>query len=129
MEEEEEEDTGTEVIALRTTMAEEEEEKDMKEEEVPAMGRNENSAQRPLVMGGLSQATPWQGTPPLEAHCILEVNLLKDSGQTQTRRYFIEMNITPGKYQRGGKLGDTRKEIFIFMILVKTMSYFQEVGK
>ena len=39
------------------------EEKDMKEKgTMLAMGRNEKSAQRPLVVGGLLQATPWLGS-------------------------------------------------------------------
>ena len=52
VEEEEEEDIGREASALETAMAEVEEE-EMREEGMLAMGTDEKSAQRPLVMGGL----------------------------------------------------------------------------
>ena len=52
VEEEEEEDIGREASAPETAMVEAEEE-EMREGGMPAMGIDEKSAQRPLVMGGL----------------------------------------------------------------------------
>ena len=52
--EEEEEDTEIETTVQKAVM---------KEGGMLAMG-SEKSAQRPLVMGGLLQATPWLGKPP-----------------------------------------------------------------
>ena len=53
VEEEEEEDTGKEAIALRILVV----------GGTLAMA-DEESAQGPLVMGGLLQATPWLGISP-----------------------------------------------------------------
>ena len=60
-EEVEEGDQEMEVQVQEVRITTEEEATTVEEEENLAMGRNENSAQRPKVMGGLLQAYPWLG--------------------------------------------------------------------
>ena len=68
----------------------------MKEEAVVlAMGTDEKFAQRPLVMGGLLQATPWLGTLKLLIHHPRGATLQEGSGPTQMRNGFIRPKPPP----------------------------------
>ena len=73
-----------------------EEEAAMREEGmVLAMGIDEEFAQRPMVMGGLLEATPWLGISQLMISHSRILNLLKASGQIQMRRYSTKTELPP----------------------------------
>ena len=80
----------------------------------PAMGKDEKFAQRPKVMGGLLQATPWLGNTHLQKHPPRDVSLREAFGLTQIRKLFTRPKPPPGEYQRGENPGGAK--LIIYMI-------------
>ena len=77
-----------------------------------AMGRADMLAQRPLVMGGLLQASPWLGITWILICIELQAHQ-KASGPTLTKSSSIWLKPPLGYYQRRGKPRGTLQNVFL----------------
>ena len=80
---------------------------------MPAMERAEKLAQRPMVMGGLLQATPWLGISQRTIFYTVLQDLQKAFGLILTRSFSTRVKPPLGYYQRRGNPREILKSFFM----------------